>query len=305
MKASIKNISKRFLRKRLGKRYFSDCKDDNEVAKCANDLKILLGSDATKSLEMSKLLSSTARNEISLLRDRILNTTVKSVVKEPSRKDLRLHAFITGVPFLGFGFMDNSILIIAGESIDANLGVLLGISTMCAAAIGNIISNVSGVGMGAYIEDFCSRYLNLPTPKLTQAQRHLRSVRFSGQVGTAIGITIGCMFGMLPLVFMDTEKVQAEKQDAHMESIFRDMVTEAKGLIGAESTCLFLVVDTDSCTLPSDHDMRKKGAHERYLYGKYTDKSFSKRENTALRAPIDKGIVSRAVLKRDIMNVHE
>lgn len=39
--------------------------------------------------------------------------------------------------------MDNAILIIAGEAIDENLGVILGISTMCAAAVGNIISDVA------------------------------------------------------------------------------------------------------------------------------------------------------------------
>jgi len=301
---NLVSVSKRFPRRREASRFFSDLKkDEKQVKKCSNDLTALLGGDSSKALEISKLLSQTARHEVSLLRDRINAKALKGAVTEPSKKDLRLNAFIIGVPFIGFGFMDNSILIIAGESIDANLGVLLGISTMCAAAFGNIISNIAGVGTGAYIEDFCSRYLNLPTPKLSQAQRNLRSVRLSGQVGTAIGITIGCMLGMSPLLFMDTDKVQVDKQDAHMETIFRDMVSEAKGLIGAESTCLFLVVDTDSCTLPSDHAMFKAEGRGRYLYGKYTDKSFSQKENAALRAPIGKGIVSRAVLKGDVMNV--
>ena len=303
---NLVSVSKRFPRRREASRFFSDLKkDEKQVKKCSNDLTALLGGDSSKALEISKLLSQTARHEVSLLRDRINAKALKGAVTEPSKKDLRLNAFIIGVPFIGFGFMDNSILIIAGESIDANLGVLLGISTMCAAAFGNIISNIAGVGTGAYIEDFCSRYLNLPTPKLSQAQRNLRSVRLSGQVGTAIGITIGCMLGMSPLLFMDTDKVQVDKQDAHMETIFRDMVSEAKGLIGAESTCLFLVVDTDSCTLPSDHAMFKAEGRGRYLYGKYTDKSFSQKENAALRAPIGKGIVSRAVLKGDVMNVPE
>lgn len=47
--------------------------------------------------------------------------------------------------------------------IDTSLGVTLGISTMCAAAIGNIVSDVAGVLLGTMVEDFCSRYLNLPT----------------------------------------------------------------------------------------------------------------------------------------------
>lgn len=51
--------------------------------------------------------------------------------------------------------------------------------------------------------DFCAK-LGLPTPKnLTQAQRSLRSVRFSSQLGCAIGLTIGCIIGMFPLLFID------------------------------------------------------------------------------------------------------
>jgi hypothetical protein len=54
-------------------------------------------------------------------------------------------------------------MILAGDMIDTSLGVTLGISTMCAAAIGNIVSDVAGVMLGTVVEDFCSRYLNLPT----------------------------------------------------------------------------------------------------------------------------------------------
>ncbi|KAF0770904.1 hypothetical protein AaE_002516, partial [Aphanomyces astaci] len=43
------------------------------------------------------------------------------------------------VPFLGFGFVDNFILILAGDYIDITLGVSLGISSMAAAGIGNAI----------------------------------------------------------------------------------------------------------------------------------------------------------------------
>ena len=54
-------------------------------------------------------------------------------------------------------------MILAGDMIDTSLGVTLGISTMCAAAIGNIVSDVAGVMLGTVVEDFCARYLNLPT----------------------------------------------------------------------------------------------------------------------------------------------
>lgn len=50
------------------------------------------------------------------------------------------------IPFIGFGILDNGIMIVAGEYIDSTLGVMLGISTMAAAGFGNIISDIAGVG---------------------------------------------------------------------------------------------------------------------------------------------------------------
>ena len=66
------------------------------------------------------------------------SSSSSSVVLEPTDRELRVVAMHQAVPFVGFGIMDNSILILAGEAIDINLGATLGISTMCAAAIGNI-----------------------------------------------------------------------------------------------------------------------------------------------------------------------
>jgi len=117
---------------------------------------------------------------------RALGTTTR----EPSQRQLRLVALHNVIPFIGFGIMDNAILIIAGDAIDTSLGVLLGISTMCAAAIGNIVSDVAGILFGTLIEDVATR-LNLPNPNITEEQRQLRSVRVANQIGCAIGIVIG------------------------------------------------------------------------------------------------------------------
>jgi len=51
-----------------------------------------------------------------------------------------------GLPFVGFGFLDNFIMIVAGESIETFLGASLVISTMAAAALGNTLSDVFGIG---------------------------------------------------------------------------------------------------------------------------------------------------------------
>eukprot|EP00536_Pseudo-nitzschia_multiseries_P010829 jgi/Psemu1/204259/e_gw1.345.4.1 len=131
---------------------------------------------------------------------------------EPCLHTLRWVAFTTGMPFVGFGFMDNFILILAGDAIDNSLGVSFGISTMCAAAIGNIISDLAGIGCAAYIEDFCATVLKMPVPTLSSAQRQLRSVRFASQGGMAIGMTFGCIVGMFPLLFIDSKKADRLKK---------------------------------------------------------------------------------------------
>lgn len=134
-------------------------------------------------------------------------------VPEPTRQELRIVALHQAIPFVGFGIMDNSLLLLSGEAIDMYLGVKLGISTMCAAALGNIISDLAGVALGTMIEDAVAKWSNRieqltngriklpPLPKLTYEQRNLRSVRFSTQMGCAIGLTIGCIIGMFPLLF--------------------------------------------------------------------------------------------------------
>ena len=49
---------------------------------------------------------------------------------------LAKEALYSGIPFLGFGFLDNTIMLCAGEYIDVTLGSVLGISTLTAAALG-------------------------------------------------------------------------------------------------------------------------------------------------------------------------
>lgn len=73
------------------------------------------------------------------------NADYNAAVIEPTHHQLYAVALHQAIPFVGFGIMDNAILILAGEAIDVYLGAALGLSTMCAAAIGNIISNWVGV----------------------------------------------------------------------------------------------------------------------------------------------------------------
>ena len=148
-------------------------------------------------------------------------------VPEPTNEQLKIVAMHQAIPFVGFGIMDNAILILAGETIDIYLGLTLGISTMCAAAIGNIISDVAGVAFGTVIEDALLRWSKKiesitkgrvklpPLPKLSHEQRNLRSVRLSGQLGCALGLTVGCVIGMFPLLFFSSDK---ESDDSEVEA---------------------------------------------------------------------------------------
>lgn len=109
----------------------------------------------------------------------------------------------TAVPFIGFGFVDNVIMIVAGNTIETSIGVTLGLSTLAAAGLGNLLSDVAGIGLGNTIEAGAHK-LGLPDPKLTRAQTTLSRIRWLRSISSAIGIAIGCLLGMCPLLFVES-----------------------------------------------------------------------------------------------------
>ncbi|PHJ14685.1 gaf domain protein, partial [Cystoisospora suis] len=68
------------------------------------------------------------------------------------------------LPFIGFGFVDNFVMILAGDMFDTSLCVILGLSTMSAAALGNWISDLMGLWLGSSIENFASKLRTIPKP---------------------------------------------------------------------------------------------------------------------------------------------
>jgi len=89
------------------------------------------------------------------------------------------------------------------------------------------------------IEDLATKFGLRWETNLSRAQMGLRSVWFASQIGMAVGITVGCIIGMIPLLYIDSEKVERSKKEVVVDSIFRDIVDEAKSLVGAEWTSLF------------------------------------------------------------------
>lgn len=77
-----------------------------------------------------------------------------SGVLAPSARQLACVGLNAAVPFVGFGFLDNAIMILAGDAIDASLGTRLGFSMMASAALGNIVSDVAGIGLGGVVRRF-------------------------------------------------------------------------------------------------------------------------------------------------------
>jgi CRP-like cAMP-binding protein len=128
-------------------------------------------------------------------------------VEPPSKAQLWRLALANGVPFVGFGFADNVIMILAGDAIDKSIGVTLGISTLAAAGFGNLLSDVVGIGAGDVIDRYSEKIIGKPKTKaLSLEQLALRSCRIVKTWATIIGITVGCLLGMAPLLFLGEKK---------------------------------------------------------------------------------------------------
>mmetsp|Transcript_28331 Transcript_28331/g.47015 ORF Transcript_28331/g.47015 Transcript_28331/m.47015 type:complete len:330 (+) Transcript_28331:124-1113(+) len=95
------------------------------------------------------------------------------------------------VPMIGFGFMDNFIMIQAGSMIDNTLGVQLGLATMTAAALGQVVSDTCGVIFGSTME----RVFAIRPVKLSAAQQSLAVVPRLRLAGAVMGVIIGCSIG--------------------------------------------------------------------------------------------------------------
>lgn len=126
----------------------------------------------------------------------------------PSRDQLRAHFIASMVPMVAFGFMDNTVMIHAGNAIDLTLGVTFGMSTMSAAACGQICSDVAGVSFGGVVSGMAAR-LGLPSSEFTKAQRRSPVARRTGMAGNIVGVFCGCSLGLLNLLVIDPTRKEA------------------------------------------------------------------------------------------------
>ena len=126
-----------------------------------------------------------------------------------SRKQFIAVSLQGGVPFIVFGFIDNFVMIVAGDAIDMAFASTFGWSMLACAALGNMVSDVVGQTAGGAIEAVAGK-IGLPDPKLTSAQRSSRLVKTTHIVSGTVGIAFGCLLGMVPLLFIDTAQHAAQ-----------------------------------------------------------------------------------------------
>ena len=141
---------------------------------------------------------------------------------------LLLIALETGLPFVGFGFLDNATMILAGDAIDRSVGFYFNCTVMASAAMGNVVSGVMGMQVHGGVEKLVQK-LGLPVPVLTSEQRKSQRVFFAGHIGGTVGIAIGLTLGMLPLIWIHPE------EEEHVErKIFQNLDADDNGLVSAQ-----------------------------------------------------------------------
>lgn len=138
---------------------------------------------------------------------------VIGTIVPPTKEQFKLIFLRSAIPMIGFGFMDQTIMLQAGHLIDCTLGVTLGLSTLTAAAFGQICSDASGVLFGGTLESLASS-AGLPKAGLLPLQRSLPAVKRMKLAGSFFGVIVGCCLGLVNLLFIDTSRSESLKLEA-------------------------------------------------------------------------------------------
>jgi hypothetical protein len=125
----------------------------------------------------------------------------------------------------------------AGNAVDCTVGVTFGLSTLAAAAIGQVFSDASGVVFGSSLERIATK-AGLPPTNLTSAQRALPMVARTTFAGSLLGIITGCMLGLVNLLFIDTSRSSSLKLQAFTEEQEFKYTIEASNAMRESATAL-------------------------------------------------------------------
>lgn len=123
------------------------------------------------------------------------------IVPKPTSRQLMQVFVHNAIPFIGFGFLDNAVMILCGDYIEVKLGTIITVSTMAAAALGNTFSDILGLGSAYYVERIAAS-VGIKAPDLTPIQMNMSSTKAASNLGRVVGVTIGCLLGMTPLLIL-------------------------------------------------------------------------------------------------------
>lgn len=171
-------------------------------------------------------------------------------VELPTSAQLRMLGLASGLPFVGFGFLDNFLMILFGDWIDSTLCVAFSFSTMAAAAIGNTFSDVIGIFAGGFVENWAIK-CGIEEREMTYEQKLLLTSKIWQYGGQCIGIVIGCALGACPLLWLDPEGAARLKKQKEQDEIFKSVVVKVGEMLSAEAVALMF-------TDPEKHKLHSK-----------------------------------------------
>mmetsp|Transcript_8080 Transcript_8080/g.11743 ORF Transcript_8080/g.11743 Transcript_8080/m.11743 type:complete len:319 (+) Transcript_8080:106-1062(+) len=190
---------------------------------------------------------TTTRSSVIKQESRSTHTTTAVVAKvlkqqdRPSLPQLQQIFISSAIPMVAFGFMDNLIMIQAGGYIDSTFGATLGLATLSAAAMGQVVSDVSGVAFGGVVE----RSLNMKLPTLTEAQRVSSVVKNTRMAGSILGIAFGCLLGATSLLFMDLDARDRQERTKELRDVISKMILEDEET-GLGKDCIMHLTSPDA-----------------------------------------------------------
>jgi len=122
----------------------------------------------------------------------------------PRVKDWLVRFLNRSSKMIMFGFIDNFIMIVAGDAIDANIARGLGWSTMAAAGMGNMVSDMAGEEGGGLMDKAIEKMgLDIQDVSDRDMQSAPGWMKFMDERAGTFGVAIGCIIGMVPLLFKE------------------------------------------------------------------------------------------------------
>ncbi|ETN71815.1 hypothetical protein NECAME_04559 [Necator americanus] len=110
--------------------------------------------------------------------------------------------YVSLVPNFVLGVLDTSLLVFSGQSINSTFAGVYGLSIMGAAALGNVVTNVVLLQTQIHFGHLIGKF-GLKFPVLSAEQMHNKDMGIITNFAKTIGLLLGSLCGMFPLLFYD------------------------------------------------------------------------------------------------------